>query len=44
MAGLLIIDRELVIVIALALVLIDALLTYFAVQLFQRETILTRWK
>jgi ABC-2 type transport system permease protein len=44
MAGLLIIDRQLVIVIALALVLIDALLTYFAVQLFQRETILTRWK
>ena len=44
MAGLLIIDRQLVIVIALALVLVDALLTYFAVQLFQRETILTRWK
>jgi ABC-2 type transport system permease protein len=44
MAGLLIIDRQLIIVIALALVLIDVLLTYFAVQLFQRETILTRWK
>jgi len=44
MAGLLIIDRQLVIVIVLALVLVDALLTYFSVQLFQRETILTRWK
>lgn len=44
MAGLLIIDRQLVIVIALALLLVDALMTYFAVQLFQRETILTRWK
>jgi ABC-2 type transport system permease protein len=44
MAGLLIIDSQLVIVIGLALVLVDALLTYFSVQLFQRETILTRWK
>jgi len=44
MAGLLIIDRQLVLVIALILVLVDALMTYFSVQLFQRETILTRWK
>jgi ABC-2 type transport system permease protein len=44
MAGLFIIDRQLVLVIALALVLVDAMMTYFAVQLFQRETILTRWK
>lgn len=44
MAGLLIIDRQLVIVIVLALVLVDGLMTYFSVQLFQRETILTRWK
>jgi hypothetical protein len=29
---------------ALALIVIDAGLLYFATQLFQRETILTRWK
>ncbi|MFQ5942890.1 MAG: ABC transporter permease subunit [Anaerolineales bacterium] len=44
MAGLIFIDAQLVIVFALALVAIDAALLTAAVRLFQRETILTRWK
>jgi len=37
-------DLNLVIWAALGMVLLDAVLLYFAIQLFQRETILTRWK
>lgn len=37
-------DQTLMIYIAIALLIIDAALLYFATQLFQRETILTRWK
>ncbi len=44
MAGLILVDAQLVLLIALALVVIDAGLMAVAVQLFQRETILTRWK
>ena len=44
LAGLFIINRQVVLASALVLVVIDALLVYLAVQLFQRETILTRWK
>jgi len=44
MAGILIIDRPLILAITVALALVDGLMVYFAVQLFQRETILTRWK
>lgn len=43
-AGVILIDREFVLVIALAIVIIDAVLIYVGVQAFQRETILTRWK
>jgi ABC-2 type transport system permease protein len=43
-AGLFIVDRRFVIVSAVALLLVDVVLVYFAVKLFQRETILTRWK
>ncbi|MFM8321609.1 MAG: ABC transporter permease subunit [Chloroflexota bacterium] len=43
-AGLFVLNSRLVLLIGLALVLIDALMVYMAVQLFQRETILTRWK
>ncbi len=43
-AGLIIIDRTLVLLAAGALILIDAILVYLAVKLFQREQILTRWK
>lgn len=43
-AGVILIDREFVLVVALAIVIIDAVLIYVGVQAFQRETILTRWK
>ena len=43
-SGLFIIDRRLVLITALVLVVLDTLLVYLAVRLFQRETILTRWK
>jgi len=42
-AGLFIINRTLVLISALVLLVIDAVLIYLAIQLFQRETILTRW-
>jgi len=43
-AGLFILNSTLVLFICLALVFIDILMVYLAVRLFQRETILTRWK
>ena len=43
-AGLVIIDQRMVVWMALGLIVIDAGLFGFAVRLFQRETILTRWK
>jgi ABC-2 type transport system permease protein len=43
-SGLFFINQRLIIVMALILVVIDALMIYLAVRLFQRETILTRWK
>jgi ABC-2 type transport system permease protein len=42
--GLIFINETIVLWMALALVVIDAGLIAFATQLFQRETILTRWK
>jgi ABC-2 type transport system permease protein len=42
--GLLLIDLRFVLIFALAVFLVDALLVYLAINLFQRETILTRWK
>jgi ABC-2 type transport system permease protein len=43
-AGLIIIDRTLVLLAAGALIIVDTILVYLAVKLFQREQILTRWK
>lgn len=43
-AGVILIDRQFVLVVALAVLVIDAVLVYVGVQAFQRETILTRWK
>ena len=43
-AGLLIINRQIVLVLSVILLLLDSLMVYLAVRLFQRETILTRWK
>jgi ABC-2 type transport system permease protein len=42
--GLIVINSKLVIGIAGGLVFLDCILVYLAVRLFQRETILTRWK
>lgn len=42
--GFLIFNRTLVLVLAGGLVLLDVVLVAFAIQVFQRETILTRWK
>lgn len=44
LAGLFIINRQIILASAAVLLLLDALLTYMAVQTFQRESILTRWK
>lgn len=43
-AGFLILNATLVLVLILLLIAVDALLIYLGVRLFQRETILTRWK
>ncbi|MGE5124542.1 MAG: ABC transporter permease subunit [Acidobacteriaceae bacterium] len=43
-AGLFILNSTLILIICVALVLLDILMVYLAVRLFQRETILTRWK
>lgn len=42
--GLILINERFILWMALALVLLDGILFYFAVQIFQRETILSRWK
>jgi ABC-2 type transport system permease protein len=44
LAGLFIINRQLILAAAVVLALVDAIAVYLAVRLFQRETILTRWK
>jgi ABC-2 type transport system permease protein len=44
MAGLFVLNRALIFWISAVLLALDALAVYLAVQLFQRETILTRWK
>ncbi len=43
-AGLFILNSMLVLIICVILALLDILMIYLAVRLFQRETILTRWK
>ena len=44
MAGLILIDARLVLMMALALIAVDVALMAAAIRLFQRDTILTRWK
>lgn len=44
MAGAFVINRDLVLAAAALLLLIDAILIFLSTQIFQRETILTRWK
>ena len=43
-SGLFFLNQRIVWIIALATLLLDGVVIYLAVQLFQRETILTRWK
>ena len=43
-SGLFLINRLLILLFTFILLLIDSLVVYLAVRLFQRETILTRWK
>lgn len=44
MSGLFIINKTLILVVAVVVLVLDVLLAYLSVQLFQREMILTRWK
>lgn len=44
LSGLFIINRQLILVVIAIIAVIDLLLVYLAVRMFQRETILTRWK
>lgn len=43
-AGLVLVDRQFVLVVALVVAVLDVVLVYVGVQAFQRESILTRWK
>jgi ABC-2 type transport system permease protein len=43
-AGVFILNSTLILFLCVVLLLIDILMVYLAVRLFQRETILTRWK
>jgi ABC-2 type transport system permease protein len=43
-SGLFILNSTLILIVCLALVFLDIFMIYLAVRLFQRETILTRWK
>ncbi len=42
--GLILINRQIMIVIGVVVLVLDVILLYLAIRLFQRETILTRWK
>ena len=43
-SGLFFINSNIILIIAVILILVDILLVYLAVKVFQRENILTRWK
>lgn len=43
-AGLIFINQQIILILAAGMVVIDGIMIYLAVRLFQRETILTRWK
>jgi ABC-2 type transport system permease protein len=42
--GFILINEQFILWMAFALIVLDGILFYFAVQVFQRETILSRWK
>jgi ABC-2 type transport system permease protein len=43
-SGLFLLNRQMILIIAIVLLIVDVGLIFLAVRLFQRETILTRWK
>jgi ABC-2 type transport system permease protein len=43
-AGLFVLNSTLILILCLVLIFVDIFMVYMAVRLFQRETILTRWK
>jgi ABC-2 type transport system permease protein len=44
LSGLFIINRQLILLAALILIVVDAVMVYLSTRVFQREVILTRWK
>ena len=42
--GLFVLNKQIITIIAVIMLALDALMVYLATQLFQRESILTRWK
>lgn len=44
MAGLFVLNTRIISIVALVMFILDALLVYLATRMFQRESILTRWK
>jgi ABC-2 type transport system permease protein len=44
MAGLFVLNKQVISVVAVVMLALDALLVYLATRVFQRESILTRWK
>lgn len=42
--GLILIDRQVMVIMGVVVLVLDVALLYLAIRLFQRETILTRWK
>jgi len=44
LTGMILVNETFILWMAAALLVLDIILFYFAVQVFQRETILSRWK
>jgi ABC-2 type transport system permease protein len=43
-AGLFVLNKEIISVVAIVMLVLDVLMAYLATRVFQREQILTRWK
>jgi ABC-2 type transport system permease protein len=43
-AGLFVLNKQIITIVGFVMLLLDAILFYFATRVFQREQILTRWK
>ena len=43
-AGLFVLNKEIISIVALIMLVLDAMLVYLTTRVFQREQILTRWK